>query len=148
VNLTERQQYIGLSAALIVLIGFATLIPLIGLFIGPLVKGFAGLVGGAVGAYLLVSNGRAGIRLGAIIGVVGGVASGLVNFVLNAFVVTAIGAAGESGAAGGLASGLFLGVIGLLTGWIFVVVGALIGGGAVGWLFGDQRSTDTTEMLT
>lgn len=145
-DLTDRQQATVIASSIIVLLGLGSVIPLIGTVLGPLFKGFAGLVGGAVAAYLVSSGGRSGARIGAIVGLAGGIASGVVNFVLNLVVSTAAGAAVESGAAGGAMSAVFFGGIGLLTSWVFVVIGAVLGAGAVGWMFGDQRTTEKTEM--
>lgn len=136
----DHKKELAGGAIIAAFIGLGAAIPALGLFLGPFFKFGGGVVGGALGAYLIAEGARSGARAGAVIGFAGGILSGLIGFSLGTLLNAALMAGGEgSGGAGGA---LLLGIIGLFTGWIFVVIGAVSAGATVGWLFADTSEEE------
>lgn len=138
-ELTTRQKHLGGAAALAAFVGLGAAIPAFGLFLGPFFKFGGGVLGGGLIAYLQSTGGRSGVRLGAIVGAVGGGVSAVLGSTVGT-VLNVVVTADQGTELSGL---LLLALVGFVTGWIFLLLGAALAGGAVGYLFGDVRETET-----
>lgn len=144
-RMSDRQEALLVGSGVITLIGLLSIIPFVGVLLGPLFKTVAGFVGGCVVAFLVASSGRSGARRGAVVGFAGGIVSAIVNWFANIALAGFISSA-DGEAASAAAGAALLGLVGAFTSWIFVVVGAVVGGGVVGWMFGDVRTEEQVEM--